>query len=91
MDKESFWRGEVNMTNKYLIQVTETIQHSWVVEAESKEDAIDIVENGLSNGDIMVDPIEDISEKEVGISSYAKLDGTIDDADARYYDKYSQK
>lgn len=79
------------MTNKYLIQVTETIQHSWVVEAESKEDAIDIVENGLSNGDIMVDPIEDISEKEVGISSYAKLDGTIDDADARYYDKYSQK
>lgn len=76
--------------NKYLVQVTETLQHSWVVEAEDKEQAIEIIESGLSNGDIMVDPVEDISEKEVGISSYAKPDGTIDDADARYYDKYSQ-
>lgn len=79
------------MANKYLIQVTETIQHSWVVEAESKEDAIDIVENGLSNGDIMVDPIEDLSEREVGISPYSKPNGIIDEEDSKYYDKYSSK
>lgn len=75
---------------KYLVQVTETLQHTYVVEAENQLEAIEIIDSACAENKIIIDSCDDFIEREVNISPSALKDGTVSEAMSTYYDKYEE-
>lgn len=76
--------------HEYLVEVTETLQHSWKVKARDRERAVDIIESALNRDEIMVSGIDDFVAREVNISPRANTDGRVIDPEG-IYDVYIEK
>lgn len=70
---------------KYLVTIEETLSKTVLIEAESEEEAVDIVEDKYRNADIILDS-ENFCDKEItarlsthddDISLYEEIEGEI--------------
>lgn len=76
------------MKNKYGIKVTETLERTYIVEAESYEEAEATIEKAYSKGDIILLD-DDISSHEIGSSIvFGKKPISSDDDRLDLYDKF---
>lgn len=73
---------------KYLVEITETLSRTYAVEAESKENAVRIIENAVNESKIILDA-DDFVSRDIEIVSYdVNADGIMICKDVNYLEYY---
>lgn len=74
---------------KYAIRVEEIIGRTFIVEAESKDDAVQKITNAVENSEISLSAIDDFSERTIAPSENFE-DGLVpENRDVSFYEHYN--
>lgn len=73
---------------KYLVEITETLSRTYVVESENRENAVRIIENAVNESKIILDA-DDFVSRDIEIASYdVNADGIMICKDGNYLEYY---